>query len=161
MPLSPAEPVSLNDLPVLPPRNRRSLTLTLLVQSLNAFNDNFVKMLLIAFAGAVAHGTDLGDSMQVYLGAIFSVPYILFAPLAGWLSDRYSKQRVIVWMQYAQVAVFGCFIAALWLHQTTLTLWLSLLAFFLLATQAAFFSPAKMGIIKELGGSAQPMGHCK
>ena len=152
MPLSPAEPVSLNDLPVLPPRNRLSLTLTLLVQSLNAFNDNFVKMLLIAFAGAVAHGTDLGDSMQVYLGAIFSVPYILFAPLAGWLSDRYSKQRVIVWMQYAQVAVFGCFIAALWLHQTTLTLWLSLLAFFLLATQAAFFSPAKMGIIKEHDG---------
>lgn len=152
MPSSPADPVPLNSLHLLPARNRLSLTLVLLVQSLNAFNDNFVKMLLIAFAGAVAHGTDLGDSMQVYLGAIFSVPYILFAPLAGWLSDRYSKQRVIVWMQFTQVAVFGAFIAALWLHQTSLTLWLSLVAFFLLATQAAFFSPAKMGIIKELVG---------
>ena len=128
------------------------MTLVLMVQSLNAFNDNFVKMLLIAFAGAVAHGTDLGDSMQVYLGAIFSVPYILFAPLAGWLSDRYSKQRVIVWMQVVQVLVFVSFIAALWLHQASLTLWLSLAAFFLLAAQAAFFSPAKMGIIKELVG---------
>ena len=152
MPSSPADPVSLNDLPELPSRNRLSMTLVLLVQSLNAFNDNFVKMLLIAFAGAVAHGTDLGDSMQVYLGAIFSVPYILFAPLAGWLSDRYSKQRVIVWMQVVQVLVFASFIAALWLHQASLTLWLSLAAFFLLATQAAFFSPAKMGIIKELVG---------
>lgn len=149
---SPVDPASLNDLPELPPRNRWSLKLVLAVQALNAFNDNFVKMLLIAFAGAVAHGTDLGDSMQVYLGAIFSVPYIFFAPLAGWLSDHYSKQRVIVWMQIVQVLVFGAFIAALWLHETSLTLWLSLLAFFLLATQAAFFSPAKMGIIKELAG---------
>ncbi|MCX6857930.1 MAG: MFS transporter [Verrucomicrobia bacterium] len=148
----PAETVSLNDLPELPPQNRRSLWLVLGVQSLNAFNDNFVKMLLIAFAGAVAHGTDLGDSMQVYLGAIFSVPYIFFAPLAGWLSDHYSKQRVIVWMQIAQVIVFAAFIAAIALHEAKLTLWLSLLAFFLLATQAAFFSPAKMGIIKELVG---------
>jgi acyl-[acyl-carrier-protein]-phospholipid O-acyltransferase / long-chain-fatty-acid--[acyl-carrier-protein] ligase len=149
---SPVESVSLNDLPELPPQNRRSLWFVLGVQSLNAFNDNFVKMLLIAFAGAVAHGTDLGDSMQVYLGAIFSVPYIFFAPLAGWLSDRYSKQRVIVWMQMAQVIVFAGFIAAIALHQANLTLYLSLLAFFLLATQAAFFSPAKMGIIKELVG---------
>ena len=149
---SPADPASLNDLPELPPQNRRSLWFVLGVQSLNAFNDNFVKMLLIAFAGAVAHGTDLGDSMQVYLGAIFSVPYIFFAPLAGWLSDHYSKQRVIVWMQIAQVVVFAAFIAAIALHEATLTLWLSLLAFFLLATQAAFFSPAKMGIIKELVG---------
>jgi|GEM_PF-5041314 len=68
---SSADPTSLNDLSELPPQNRRSLWFVLGVQSLNAFNDNFVKMLLIAFAGAVAHGTDLGDSMQVYLGAIF------------------------------------------------------------------------------------------
>ena len=149
---SSADPTSLNDLSELPPQNRRSLWFVLGVQSLNAFNDNFVKMLLIAFAGAVAHGTDLGDSMQVYLGAIFSVPYIFFAPLAGWLSDHYSKQRVIVWMQMAQVVVFVAFIAAIALHEAALTLWLSLLAFFLLATQAAFFSPAKMGIIKELVG---------
>ena len=143
----------LDDAPALPPRNRTSFITVLAVQALNAFNDNFVKMLIIAFAGAVAKGTDLGDSMQVYLGAIFSVPYVLFAPLAGWLSDRYSKQRVIFWMQVVQVLVFGTFIFAIWMKQTTLTLWLSLLCFFLLATQAAFFSPAKMGIMKELVGS--------
>jgi acyl-[acyl-carrier-protein]-phospholipid O-acyltransferase / long-chain-fatty-acid--[acyl-carrier-protein] ligase len=150
---APADPADLNQLTVLPVQNRRSLGLVLAVQALNAFNDNFVKMLLIAFAGAVAAGTELGDSMQVYLGAIFSVPYVFFAPVAGWLSDRYSKQRVIVWMQVVQVMVFGAFIAALWLHETQMTLWLSLVAFFLLATQATFFSPAKMGIIKELAGS--------
>ena len=124
--------------PALPTRNRVSFITMLAVQALNAFNDNFVKMLIIAFAGAVAKGTDLGDSMQVYLGAIFSVPYVLFAPLAGWLSDRYSKQRVIFWMQVLQVLVFGTFIGAIWMKQAQLTLWLSLASFFLLATQAAF-----------------------
>lgn len=145
-------PGALDDLGALPPRNQRSIVIALAVQALNAFNDNFVKMLIIAFAGAVAHGTDLGDSMQVYLGAIFALPYVLFAPLAGWLSDRYSKQRVIFWMQVLQVIVFITFIAALWLRQPMLTLSLCLLSFFLLASQAAFFSPAKMGIIKELVG---------
>ncbi|MDZ4288212.1 MAG: MFS transporter, partial [Prosthecobacter sp.] len=148
-----SDPAVLDDLAALPPRSRWSLASVLLVQSLNAFNDNFVKMLIIAFAGAVAHGQDIGDSMQVYLGAIFSLPYVLFAPIAGWLSDRWSKQRVIFWMQVLQVFVFLTFIGALWLHQTQLTLYLSLVAFFLLATQAAFFSPAKMGIIKELVGT--------
>jgi acyl-[acyl-carrier-protein]-phospholipid O-acyltransferase/long-chain-fatty-acid--[acyl-carrier-protein] ligase len=147
-----ADSADLNQLTVLPAQNRRSLGLVLAVQALNAFNDNFVKMLLIAFAGAVAAGTELGDSMQVYLGAIFCVPYVFFAPVAGWLSDRYSKRTVMVWMQVAQVIVFGAFIAAMMLHEAQMTLALSLVAFFLLATQATFFSPAKMGIIKELVG---------
>ena len=143
----------LDDADELPAKNRRSFRAMVAVQALNAFNDNFVKMLLVAFAGAVAAGTDIGDSMQVYLGIIFSVPYILFAPVAGWLSDRYSKQRVIFWMQVAQVIIFALFLGALALHQEQTTLFLSLGCFFLLASQAAFFSPAKMGIAKELVGS--------
>ena len=137
----------------LPGKNVVSLVMVLLVQALNAFNDNFVKMLLVAFAIAVAKGTELGDNMQVYLGAIFSVPYILFAPLAGFLSDRYSKQRVILWMQVLQTIIFGWFAWSLWMHEAQLTLILSLVGFLILATQAAFFSPAKMGIMKELSGS--------
>lgn len=137
----------------LPPRNQRSYVAMLAVQALNAFNDNFVKILLVAFAGVAAKGTDLGSSMQLYLGAIFSIPYVLFAPVAGWMSDRYSKQRVIFWMQVVQVLIFGLFLGALHLHETHHTLWASLGCFFLLATQAAFFSPAKYGIAKELVGS--------
>jgi acyl-[acyl-carrier-protein]-phospholipid O-acyltransferase/long-chain-fatty-acid--[acyl-carrier-protein] ligase len=137
----------------LPAENQRSYVAMLSVQALNAFNDNFVKILLVAFAGVVAKGTDVGGSMQLYLGAIFSVPYILFAPVAGWLSDRCSKQRVIFWMQVVQVIIFVIFLGALSLHQTLPTLWASLGCFFLLATQAAFFSPAKYGIMKELVGS--------
>ncbi len=125
----------------------------LAVQTLNSFNDNFVKMLFISLASAVARGMDLGDKMQVYLGLIFSLPYILFAPLAGFLSDRYSKRSVVAVMQVAQVVVFGAFAAVLILKDPFWSLFLSLAAFFLLATEAALFSPAKMGIMKELSGS--------
>src|SRR5262245_59982511 len=91
--------------------------------------------------------------MQIYLGAIFSLPYILFAPLTGWLSDRYSKQRVIIWMQVIQVVIFALFLGALAIRDAQSTLLASLVCFFLLATQAAFFSPAKYGILKEIVGS--------
>lgn len=137
----------------LPAANQRSFWAMIVVQALNAFNDNFVKILLIAFALAVAKGTTLGDSMQLFLGASFALPYILFAPVAGWLSDRYSKQQVILWMQVLQVAVFLLFLGSLHLQQAQLSLALCLGCFALLATQAAFFSPAKFGIAKELVGS--------
>lgn len=137
----------------LPAANSRSFAAMIAVQALNAFNDNFVKILLIAFALSVAQGTYIGDNMQLLLGAIFSFPYIFFAPVAGWLSDRYSKQQVIFWMQIMQVGVFGLFLGSLALQQPHLSLVLSLVCFFLLATQAAFFSPAKLGIAKELVGS--------
>lgn len=137
----------------LPLRQRVSYGAMLLAQGMNAFTDNFVKMLIVAFAGVAGKGTDIGGSMQLYLGAIFSLPYILFAPVAGWMSDRFSKQRVFFWMLGVQTLAFGLFLAVLALREATLTLWLCLGCFFLVAAQSAFFSPAKFGILKELVGS--------
>lgn len=147
------DPAELDALPRLPGANRRSILLVMAVQALNSFNDNFVKLLLISLALAVAQGSKIGRDMEIYLGAIFALPYILFAPLAGYWSDRSSKQRVIIWMQAAQLACFAWFAVALMQRQVPGSLTASLAGFFLLATQAAFFSPAKMGIMKELAGS--------
>lgn len=137
----------------LPRQNRASLLIVLLVQALNSFSDNFVKMLIIVLAHAVAKRTALGDSIQVYLGIIFSLPYVFFAPVAGYFSDRHSKQRVIYWMQAVQVLIFAGFLAAISLRDSQWSIVLCMVMFFVLATQAAFFAPAKMGILKELVGS--------
>ena len=99
-PIEPHTSLELDDLARLPAANRRSLGVVLAVQALNSFSDNLVKMLLIVFANAVARGTFLGDKMQTCLGFIFSLPYVFFAPLAGYYSDRYSKQRVIFALAY-------------------------------------------------------------
>lgn len=137
----------------LPGRNKTSIALVLAVQMLNSFNDNFVKLLLISLAITVAHGTALGDNMEVLLPVIFCLPYIFFAPLAGWLSDRLSKRDVVMWMQVAQLVCFAILTAVLLLKDPFWSLLLSLFGFFLLSTQATFLSPAKMGVMKEIAGS--------
>lgn len=144
---------SLDSMSSLPKRNTLSIALVLVVQALNSFNDNFVKMLLISLAITVAKGTPLGDNMEILLVSIFAIPYVLFAPLAGWWSDRASKKRVIVWMQVAQIVCLALLSGFLLLRDPYWSLLLSLGGFFLLATQAAFLSPAKMGVMKELAGS--------
>ena len=145
--------VSLDDLPVLPGPNRCSVIWVLLVQALNAFNDNFVKMLLVSLALTVAKGTNLGDNMMETLMLVFSLPFIIFAPTAGWLSDRFSKRQVIIWMQLAQMGCFGLVGVAVLLRDPHWSLWLGLVGFFFLAAQSTFFSPAKLGIIKEIVGT--------
>lgn len=147
-----AEPAPLNDLNVLPGRNRLSLVLVLAVAGLNAFNDNILKMMLVGLAPKVSAGA-LGQEIGAWLGAMILLPFVLFAPVAGWFADRCSKRTVLIAMLVAQAVILllagACFESEL--GDTSVLLALG--AFFLLAAQATFFSPAKMGILKELAGS--------
>lgn len=137
----------------LPRRNWVSIVLVLVVQALNSFSDNFVKMLLIALSIIIADTTWVGRHMELWLGAIFSLPYMLFAPLVGYWSDRFSKRNVIIWMQVMQILCFVWLTLALWMQRVPGSLELCLVGFFCLAVQAAVLSPAKMGVMKELAGS--------
>ena len=145
--------------PILPtptvlPKPGWSVTAVLLVQFLNAFGDNLVKLLIIGLALGIAGGHGIGEQMQVYLAIVFALPYILFAPVAGYVSDRFSKKQVILWTQVAQLICYFGFILTLWFVSGTLSLVWCLVWFFGLAVQAAIFSPARSGIMKELVGSA-------
>ena len=147
------ESAELDNAPHLPRRNWASIVLVLFVQAMNSFSDNFVKMLLIALSIIIAEKTWVGRHMELWLGAIFSLPYMLFAPLAGYWSDRFSKRKVIVWMQVMQIICFVWLSLALWMERVPGSLEICLVGFFVLAVQAAVLSPAKMGIMKELAGS--------
>ena len=83
------------------PTNRSwtSLIAVLIVQTQNAFNDNFVKFVLIGLAMAVAANSPVGENVEFILTALIPAPFILFAPVAGWFSDRFSKQKVIWWVR--------------------------------------------------------------
>ena len=126
-----------------------SLVAVLVVQAQNAFNDNFVKLVLIGVAGVVAAGTATGNYIEHILTAMIPLPFILLAPLAGWFSDRYPKNRVTYAALVAKALIFGLLIFALWIRSVPLALF----ADFLLAVQSTIFSPAKQGILKELVGS--------
>lgn len=112
-------------------------------QSQNAFNDKMAQFVLIPLGGAVA------VSVESLAGVMIALPFVLFAPVAGWLSDRYSKRDVMLWAAGAQLLILAWIVLSVRMHY----LWLAMLGFFALATQAAFFGPAKMGINKELVGS--------
>ena len=50
--------------------------------------------------------TSLAVLYTLYFAASIILPFVLFSPTAGWLADRFSKRRVIIWTLAAQVAVW-------------------------------------------------------
>ncbi len=146
------DPDSLDKMKRLPTRAWVSIALVLGASLLNAFNDNLLKMMLVGLVPKVTTGP-LADNIGVWLGAMLLLPFILFAPLAGYFADRYSKRSLILVMLAAQSLIL--LLAGLCFHLRLgdLSIFLALGSFFLLATQATFYSPGKMGILKEIVGS--------
>lgn len=135
-----------------PPVSRRSwvsLGAVLFVQTQNAFNDNFVKFVLMGLAMAVAAGSAIGDNIEFILAALIPLPFILLAPVAGFLSDRFSKKDVIWFCLLLQLLLFILIGAAIIVRSVEIAVF----GYFLLAVQSTLFSPAKQGILKELVGS--------
>lgn len=112
-------------------------------QTQNAFNDKVAQFILVSVGGAVS------VAVESWAAILISLPYVLFAPLAGWMSDRFSKRDVMLGAAVAQVLILAAIVGAVVLRDMPV----AMVGFFALATQAAFFSPAKIGSNKELLGS--------
>src|SRR5277367_2639861 len=134
---------------------KRSFWSLIAVQVQVLLNDNAAKLMLITLGAAVApeffpnnpeSAETSAKMIKTILAAIIILPFVLFAPTAGWVSDRFSKRSVIVTTLWAQVGILGMIGTALAFHNLSL----SIFGLFLLGVQCAFFSPAKQGIIKEL-----------
>jgi len=127
-----------------------SLPALMVAQAQVVFNDNAAKFMLIAlaqFPGVLAAGTDV-EAVRSWLGAILVAPFVLFAPVSGWASDRFTKWGVLNFALGLQVAVMLLLVWALWMQSL---LWAGV-CFFLLAVQTTIFAPAKRGILLEIVG---------
>jgi len=71
-------------------------------QFFGAFNDNLFKQLVLLIC--VNYG-GRGHDYQTYAQALFALPFVLFSGFAGFLADRISKQRIVVAMKLAEIAV--------------------------------------------------------
>lgn len=136
----------------LPTKNRWSIGLVLATAGLNAFNDNILKMMLVGLVPKVSDGP-IGQNIGSLLGGIILIPYIVLAPVAGYLSDRFSKRRVILAMLAAQAVILAAAGLVLVSEPGQSGVAVALGIFFLLAVQSTLFSPAKFGIMKEVSGS--------
>jgi acyl-[acyl-carrier-protein]-phospholipid O-acyltransferase/long-chain-fatty-acid--[acyl-carrier-protein] ligase len=117
-------------------------------QTIGAFNDNAMKAILPVMA-AYQFGKSSMDTVNIQVSVLLILPFVIFAPLAGWVADRFSKKKVVSLTLLAQL--FGLGLLAYGLASEYLLT--SLIGFFMLSTQSAFLSPAKKGILKELIGS--------
>ena len=116
----------------------------------NAFSDNALKQLIILVLLAGAAKAKVGDAgndqLVAEVTAVFSAPFILFAMLGGWLADRNSKQRMMVYVKTAEMGIMAFAGLALWLESLPLLLG----AIFLMGCHSAIFAPSKYGILPEI-----------
>jgi acyl-[acyl-carrier-protein]-phospholipid O-acyltransferase/long-chain-fatty-acid--[acyl-carrier-protein] ligase len=120
-------------------------------QFLGAFNDNVYKMMVSIIAVRVAVDGGSGARYLALAGAVFVIPFLLFAGYAGQLADRYSKTRVLQVTKAFEMLAMSLGIVAL----VSARIDLLLAVLFLLAAQANFFSPAKYGILPEMMDEAK------
>ena len=113
-----------------------------------AFNDNFFKnslVVLVAFRGVQLMGLDY-SSLVAIAGGLIILPFFLFSALAGQLSDRFEKSKIIRATKILEVLIM--LVAAVGFFTQNYLLLLGVL--FLMGTQSAFFGPVKYSIIPEL-----------
>jgi acyl-[acyl-carrier-protein]-phospholipid O-acyltransferase/long-chain-fatty-acid--[acyl-carrier-protein] ligase len=119
-----------------------------ITQFLGAFNDNLYKqlMLLMAIGGIGAMNK---DDRQGWATLAFSLPFVLLSGLAGYLSDRNSKSKIIVLCKIAEIAITLLAVLAFWLYGNLgdYGTWSVLI---LMGVHSTFFGPAKYGILPEL-----------
>ncbi len=116
---------------------------------LNAFTDLGHKIIIQNTIFKVYDGSE-----QIILTAIVNglilLPFILLFSPAGFISDKYKKDKV---MQISAIfAVVVTFLITLSYYFGWF--WVSFFLTFLLAAQSALYSPAKYGYIKELLGTS-------
>ena len=118
----------------------------MVAQFFGAMNDNILKVIL---GFAVVRGVwagELGDGGEGIVSVCFTLPFLLLSGFAGQVADRYSKQRVTVWVKIAEIPI--AIVAGIGFYFESL--YTTLLALIAITCQSSFFGPAKYGMIPEL-----------
>jgi acyl-[acyl-carrier-protein]-phospholipid O-acyltransferase/long-chain-fatty-acid--[acyl-carrier-protein] ligase len=113
-------------------------------QFLGAFNDNFLKMIVSFVALNRAAGS--ADGYVELIAFLFILPSALFSGYAGHLADVYSKRTILVAVKGFEIAIMVLTLAIFFIGAIEPML----AAVFLMGLHAAFFSPAKYGILPEM-----------
>ena len=124
-------------------------------QFLGAFNDNLYKQLALLLFVAVPVGPEgKKTDLQVVALLAFSLPFILFSGFAGYLSDRWSKSRIIVGCKLAEVLIMllgvGGFLLLAERGLSAVTVAAISFVLFLMGSHSAMFGPSKYGVLPSL-----------
>lgn len=110
-------------------------------------NDNFLKTLscFVAVKWVADEYQPLVISMAA--GALV-LPYILLSPLAERMTSLYSKKRIVQIFKWLEILIVAVGVLGFCLHNV----WVVITAIVLMGTQSSLYSPAKYGLIRDIGG---------
>ncbi len=124
---------------------KRRFTPLFITQFGGAMNDNIYKnafAVLLVYKLAAEHGYD-AKILVTITQAIFILPYILFAAIAGSMGDIYDKALIIRWVKALEIGIVLLAVLAFYAQDITLLM----VIVFLLSVQSTFFGPVKYSII--------------
>jgi acyl-[acyl-carrier-protein]-phospholipid O-acyltransferase/long-chain-fatty-acid--[acyl-carrier-protein] ligase len=119
----------------------------LIVVFLNAFTDLGHKIIIQNALFKFYEGTELRVYTAI-IQAMILLPFVMTFTPAGFLSDKFSKNRVIIIAAFIALPITALITVCYYTGAFWLAFWLT----FVLALQSAFYSPAKYGYIRELVG---------
>ncbi len=146
-----ADPTLELEVPLLQLLRQRPFAALTLTQFLGALNDNAFKQLVLLLSLSTALPWIANEGWIAQWGqslalAAFALPFILFGVFTGSLADRFSKRRVMIASNGAEIVIMGLGGLAFSLQSFALLL----IVLFLMGTQSAFFGPSKYAAIPEL-----------
>jgi acyl-[acyl-carrier-protein]-phospholipid O-acyltransferase/long-chain-fatty-acid--[acyl-carrier-protein] ligase len=127
-------------------QSRRGFWALIATQFQGAFSDNILRNLLLSMIVGMQMRAVERETFISVVTFLFSVPFLIFSMPGGWLADRFSKRQITIWTKGMEFGSMLLATAGLMTH----TLWLTLIALTLVATQAALFGPSKYGLLPEL-----------
>lgn len=114
---------------------------------LGVLNDNFLKT-LACFICVAWVGLEYEELLVTGAAGALVLPYVLLSPLAGRWAVVFSKKKVVRIAKAAEVGIL-CLAGAGFIFQWV---WVVLACIVLMGTQSCLFSPAKYGLIRDIGG---------
>ena len=130
-------------------KSNRNYPLLLSGQFLGAFGDNAILAVIVGQltylqkAGTIT-AAELRTSNTIYTSLLF-VPYVLLAPLAGYLNDRYAKTSWLVGGNALKLLGTGLCALSVWCGPT----WQGI-GYLVVGIGSCFYGPAKYGILPEI-----------
>jgi len=111
-------------------------------------NDNVLKS-LVCFVAATWVTEEYRALIVNCIAACMVIPYVLFSPLAGRIPHFFSKQRIVRVAKICEIPIMIVAILGFYLQNLPL----AMSGVLLMGFQSALFSPAKYGLIRDIGGT--------
>lgn len=114
-------------------------------QFLGVVNDNIFKFLTL-YLLIDLRGVQNSSEILFMVGTIYVLPFLFFSNAAGVVADKFSKQKIIVFLKGLEVVITILGVLAFWFSSA----WACYTLLFLLSFQSAAFGPPKYSIIPEI-----------